>query len=305
MSEQPRTSDGRYSFKPAGAPAGALEAPDEPRTIGPESLFAVLRAMTRREAGAGADLDDLVQDAAVAVLTTYGNGEVPLAPLRAVVRHTVSRSRGHTNLGSRDRAAMEVLRRRVEQAEGRLGRTLAPREVDELARQVRQEWPDAKHRPSVNFLERARMGVTDRLEREDGSVVDGEPAWGGSGESAEPGSALAEVEEALRDRRRDRARASAWDAYAEIHGGPRVVRGSLSAQTRTWCRQVMEVYPGGVLGAVDAWRRAEDDEGTEALFAPFGGIDEGGRDAVCAMLAHKPHLAEELWEAALSASVRR
>ena len=59
------------------------------------------------------------------------------------------------------------------------------------------------------------------------------------------------------------------------------------------------------MGAVDRWGRADEDEGTIALFAPFGDVDEDGRDAVCAMLSARPGLADELWGAALSAATRR
>lgn len=120
-----------------------------------------------------------------------------------------------------------------------------------------------------------------------------------------PRSQTAKVEQALEAHKVSEARRQAWDALAEHHGAPLVARGRFEARVRTWCRQTIDDYPGGVMGAVDTWERAEDDEGTTALFAPFGEhLDEEGRDAVCAMLRAYPAHADSLWEAALMASVR-
>ena len=318
----PRGADGRWAPKTAGAPAAALEGrpaapPDEPRTIGGEDLIKIVTAMVGRQQGririGGRDcFDDIVQNACYEVCKTYGTDRIPLAPIRQIVSTTISRAQGHINLGSTDRRAMSALASLREAREEELGRTLTEREEEDLARQIRDTWPDARHRPSINFLQRARLAAVGRIYREDGTVTEGISPWADSDpHSADPGTAVGRAEEAVNSRDPRLARRSAWDALAELReaaGGrrvPRVLADVHSPRAAAWCRATIDDYPGGVMGAVDRWGRADEDEGTIALFAPFGDVDEDGRDAVCAMLSARPGLADELWGAALSAATRR
>ncbi|MDU6150970.1 MAG: hypothetical protein E6640_01925 [Actinomyces urogenitalis] len=305
---QPRTPDGRYTSKAAGSPVGTLDRPAA-KTVPPEQLYAVLRSMAGKSTRMnGEDFDDLVQDVAEEVLRSYGGRDaIPLAPLKTIVSRKIDQAKGHTNLDARDRAAMSALKNLIDERSRTLGRFLTNREVEDLARQVRQEWPDPKHRPTVNFLQRARMGEMASIDVPDGGVIEAPSVWGDGrgGEVVDPDSSMAKVEQALEAHKVGEARRQAWDALAQRHGAPLVARGRFEARVRTWCRQTIDDYPGGVMGAVDTWERAEDDEGTTALFAPFGErLDEEGRDAVCAMLRAYPAHADSLWEAALMASVR-
>lgn len=299
--DQPRDILGRYSFKSAGAPVGSL---DEPKSIAPEELYDVMNAIARKAKVDPDKIEDVVQDACVDVLAqNQGRDRIPLAPLKQILLRKAARSVGHTSLGSRDRKAMRILKDKIVDFERRNGREPSSAEGEALARQVREQWPDPTHRPSKNFLERARIDINKGLS-DDIGTTEPQTMWESAIESFEPGSARAKMETMLSTSAPiGLIRKEAWDAIAEGRGAPLVARSANAEHVRTWCRATIEDYPGGILGAVDTWQRAEEDEGTMALFAPFGpGLDEGGRDAVCAMLRAHPSHAQSLWEAALQVS---
>ncbi|MCI7457601.1 hypothetical protein [Actinomyces urogenitalis] len=190
---QPRLVNGQYTFKAAGAPTTRLEDV-EPKTVPPEQLYAVLRSMAGKATRIdGEDFDDLVQDMAEDVLRSYGgHGAIPLAPLKTIVSRKIDQAKGHTNLDARDRAAMSLLKSRMDEASRTLGRSLANREVEDLANQVRQEWPDPTHRPTKNFLQRARMGRLASIHTPEGTLIDAPSVWGdGTGaEAHDPNSPI-------------------------------------------------------------------------------------------------------------------
>jgi len=312
-----RGADGRFDFKAPGPPAANLEEPVPPRTIGGEDLIKVVSSLVGRQQSririGGEDrFDDIVQNACLEVGKTYGFDRIPLAPIRQIVSTTISRAQGHANLGSTDRRAMKAFVDLREDREEALGRPLSEREEETLAQEVRSTWPDARHRPSANFLQRARLARTGRIYREDGTIVEGINPWAGAEtHSADPGTAVGQAEEAVNSRKSHLARRRAWDALAELREAegdervPRVLAPTHSSQAAAWCRTTIDDYPGGVMGAVDRWGQAVEDEGTIALFAPFGEIDEDGRDSVCRMLSAHPESADDLWDSALSSSTRK
>ena len=225
---------------------------------------------------------------------------------------TISKAQGHANLGSTDRRAMRAFADLREDREEKLGRPLSQREENALAQEVRATWPDKRHRPSTNFLQRARLARTGKIYREDGSIVEGINPWESSeSHSAAPNTAVGQAEEAINARKTRLARRRAWDALAELREAegnervPRVLAPTHSSQAAAWCRATLDDYPGGVMGAVDRWNQAQEDEGTIALFAPFGDVDEDGRDSVCRMLSTHPELADDLWDSALTSSTKR
>ena len=312
-----RASDGRFDFKASGAPAAALEEPEKFKTISGQDLIKVVSAMVGRQQGririSGEDrFDDIVQNACLEICKTYGTDRIPLAPIRQVVSTTISKAQGHANLGSTDRRAMRAFADLREDREEKLGRPLSQREENALAQEVRATWPDKRHRPSTNFLQRARLARTGKIYREDGSIVEGINPWESSeSHSAAPNTAVGQAEEAINARKTRLARRRAWDALAELREAegnervPRVLAPTHSSQAAAWCRATLDDYPGGVMGAVDRWNQAQEDEGTIALFAPFGDVDEDGRDSVCRMLSTHPELADDLWDSALTSSTKR
>ena len=317
--QHPRGAGGRWTTRPPGTPTTALD--QEPgrttaRTISGRDLIKVVTAMVGRQQAripAGSqEFDDIVQNACLQVGATYGFDRIPLAPVRQVVETTISRSQGHTNLGSTDRRAMKALAALREDREEQLGRTLTSRELEDLAQEVRDTWPDPRHRPSTTLLQRARLARAGRIYRDDGTIIEGVSPWQDTDpHSAAPGTAVGAAEEAVNTRSPHRARRRVWDALAELREAegssrvPRVLAPTHSPRAAAWCRTTIDDYPGGVMGAVDRWGQAVEDEGTIALFAPFGDLDEDGRDAVCRMLSAHPDLADDLWDAALTSSTRR
>ena len=310
-----RDDAGRFDFKAPGLPAASLQEPSGARWIGGEDLTRVVASMVskqRHRVPEHTDIDDIVQNACLEIGKTYGFDHIPLAPVKQVVSTTISRAQGHVNLGSTDRRAMTAFTELRQDREAELKRQLTAHEEDELAAEIRSTWPDRRHRPSKNFLQRARLASTGRIWRDDGTVVEGVNPWAGAQADAhDPSTAVGGAQDALNDQASGRARRQAWDALAELREAdgqghvPRVLAPVHSSQAAAWARATIDEYPGGVMGAVDRWQQAGEDEGTIALFAPFGAIDEEGRDAICSMLASRPQIADGLWNAALASSTRR
>ncbi|MDO4243534.1 MAG: hypothetical protein Q4C85_07225 [Actinomyces sp.] len=308
--QHPRGADGKWVAKPAGAPPAASLGDTRPRTVDAKAMYKIVRTyanrLARRHGITDRDhVDTVVSQVCLEVISRHGTDSIPSTPLFTVVSRHMARSLGHVNLGPTDRAAMRSLSEAVSLRAEQLGRELTERETQELADEIRSSWHDAKHRPSRNFLQRARMARMGSIIDDEGHEVDGISPWGDSGTVTDPDTPAGRVEAALNAGRPWAARAEAWDVMAQSSGAPTVARDARSSGTAAACRRIMSDYPGGVAGAVDAWQRAEQDEGTVALFAPFGpGLDEDGADAVCAVLSAHPDVADDLWDAALSASTR-
>lgn len=310
--QHPRGTDGRWVGKPAAPPAASL-GDTQPRTVDAETMYKIVQTyanrLARRHGINDRDhVDTVVSQVCVDVISRHGTDRIPVTPLFTVVSRHMARSLGHVNLGPTDRAAMRALSETVSLRAEELGRNLTERETQELADEIRASWHDPQHKPSRNFLQRARMARMGTIIDDEGHEVEGISPWGdsGTGTAADPDTPAGRVEAALNAGHPRAARADAWDVLAQAAGAPTVARSSRSTQTAARCRRVMSDYPGGVYGAVDAWQRAEQDEGTIALFAPFGpNLDEDGADAVCAMLSAHPDVADDLWDAALSAATNR
>ena len=99
----------------------------------------------------------------------------------------------------------------------------------------------------------------------------------------------------------------AWDALAQTWGGPRVRRAGLSHRQATGVRTRVAAA-GGARAVAEQWRAGElDDPVVEALFAPFGELDDTGRAEVYALLTHvglDEEQAQTLWGYAVMAADR-
>ncbi|WP_067783593.1 hypothetical protein [Actinomyces vulturis] len=304
-----RARDGKFDFKKAGAPVVSLNTPQE---IQFDEILPHVQKLTHYEMNRQGvfknafDYDDVVSNVIADLWTSYKDrGGVPRPVLTTAVKRAVSRSSGHLNLNPTDRKAMTIISEEKALREEELGRKLSSQEHQELADYVRQTWHDPNHRPSKNLLEKARMAQMGTIIREDGSMVEGINAFTSSDsfEGEDQNSEMGRANHLLNSGQKEKAKLEVWDALASMSNAPRVQRASYNQRVVVQCRSIMNEYPGGVLGAVDTWERAEDDEGTAALFAPFGsGLDEDGRDRVCAMLKQYPQNADDLWNAALNAA---
>lgn len=127
------------------------------------------------------------------------------------------------------------------------------------------------------------------------------------------------------------ARHMLWNALAEnAESVPMVAAGTLSQNKVTAARALMAEYGSGpkaaervradggtakeiaavalaaaINDALATWDRGETDEGTEALFAPWGETTPDVRDAIAAQIRRFPKHAEGMWGSALSLANNR
>lgn len=275
-------------------------------------MYAAARNAVRRHAFR-ADIkfvgeDDLVQDTMEHLLRNKQRkpGIVLSRPYVSQVAFGAVGIAARGKLRAEDRKAMGIFVRRCEEIERARGYRMSGKEKDELAAQIRADWHDPRHRPSVNFVEIASVR-TYSLDAKTGdessrtlgdTIADREDT---DDSAVDPGTPAAEVlSGALTDEKT--LRAKAWSIIASVSQAPDVEPGSVTASAaRRHKTRVSDA--GGVLAAVREWDSGDGDEATvEGLFAPFGQLDEGGRDRVCDLLRSKPQYAEHLYDAALRAA---
>lgn len=310
------------SRQPKGAPDSsggqfAEEARDESQVpLEGVELYAAARKAVRRHAFR-ADLkfvgeDDLVQDTMEHILRNKQRkpGTVLSRPYVSQVAFGAVGIAARGKLRAEDRKAIGIFVRRCEEIERDRGYRMSGTEKDELAAQIRSEWHDPRHRPSVNFVELAsvRTYSLDARTGDESSRTLGDTLADREGadrdSAVDPGTpAAAVLSGELTDKKTLRARA--WSIIASVSHVPDVVPGSVSASAaRRHKAQVTSA--GGVLAAVREWDSGDGEDGAvEGLFAPFGPIDEGGRDQVCDLLRSKPEYAEHLYQSALHAATAR
>ena len=84
-----------------------------------------------------------------------------------------------------------------------------------------------------------------------------------------------------------------------------VTAGSVVGGAGTYLIGVKIGDAGGVTATARSWLNGETSPATDALFAPFGGPDEGGRDEIAQTLIARGAYAELLWNSALVTASRR
>lgn len=93
--------------------------------------------------------------------------------------------------------------------------------------------------------------------------------------------------------------AGAWSVLAAPRDAPSPVPGSLDTRSAFLASRTVS-FSGGAGQVSRKWMSGEcSRKEAKALFAPFGAIDETGRDRVACMLRDTPAYATNLWEAAL------
>jgi hypothetical protein len=307
------------SRRPKGAPdSSGGQFAEEPRDesqipLEGAALYAAARKAVRRHAFR-ADLkfvgeDDLVQDTMEHLLRNKQRkpGIVLCRPYVSQVAFGAVGIAARGKLRAEDRKAMGIFVRRCEEIERARGYRMSGAEKDELAAQIRTGWHDRRHRPSVNFVELAsvRTYSLDARTGDESSRTLGDTLADREGidrdSAVAPGTpAAAVLSGELTDKKT--LRAKAWSILASVSQVPDVVPDSVSpAAARRHKARVSDA--GGVLAAVREWDSGDGDEAAvEGLFAPFGPIDEGGRDRVCDLLRSKPEYAEHLYQSALHAA---
>jgi hypothetical protein len=198
-----------------------------------------------------------------------------------------------------DRQAYKRYQARWERFCQERGREPTVEECDAMATTIRDAQPE-RRRPCPDFHRRTRtipVEVSALLDRPSAAAAPSTET--GFAPRMEAVAALAEA------RGRDNleaARRQVWDAMAERFGGPMVQPAAFDDRHAAAHRKIV----GAAGGAEAVGRRwisgtctAEE---AAALFAPFGAVDEDGRDGAVGVMLAVPAHADDLWDAAVGAA---
>ena len=257
--------------------------------------------------------DDMVQSTLEAVLRyKRNNGQIILTrPYIHTVGAGIVAQTARGRLRAEDRKAMGIFNRKVAELDAERGKPLTSIERDRVAARIRADWADPRHRPSVNFVTLAQVRVlsldatigSGDSDRTLGDTLTETMTMDADDLSVEPDTLAGQV---LSGERGNRAqnRADAWEIYASLAGLPAAVPLQISLRHATQARgQVAD--GGGVCAAARTWLSGETSTATQALFSPFGALDESQRDDVTSALIGRAAYAEELWNSAMSTASRR
>lgn len=305
---------------------------DDPVDMAPEQLavqaLVAARHHSRTRGLRFTDPADIAHDTVVTILEARRrNPDQVVTPAyvhRIASGHVAIQLRG--NLRVEDRKAKAIYDKKLKELEEVLGRRTGSAERRALATQIRDEWDDPRHKPSVRFVELAEMRV---LSLDAPSGENGDKTFGDDiakdirhaheeADAIDPGSiagqvlAAAEGQHYRRDeagnaevvketKRKAAAKDRLWDAFAETSGVPEVAHGSMTPKDRREAVEAMTAG-GGVLAAVRDWEHGESTPAVKALFAPFGRISMTERDEITELIGRNRAYAEDLWESAVRAA---
>lgn len=310
--------------RPPGTPVGGQWAPtqhDEPdialpqavpqaaqSAFGSPEVLALVQSEARKAAYRfSLDADDVADETMLKLLSGSHNADnlhaYAVTATRNVAKDMYLRATAGVELSTYEMRAWQMYRAECARLEQKLWRHLTGPEEDALAEQVRAR------------IDRVPAGFHRRPKRK---LVQGtlpEPADGYSyhRRSAFPAGSLADRAERMAENDVGRcnlaaisnARMIGWDALAELDGAPLAAIDSLSRKQATRVRHQVR-GAGGVNAVVAAHRAGTLDEQTaRAFFAPWGEIDESGRDAVTKLLRKHGAYADDLWDAAVGRSVHQ
>lgn len=198
--------------------------------------------------------------------------------------------------------ALGAFRDAVATTEAKLGRSLTLHEKRDLADRIRLSMP-ARRRPTEDFWRQRTVDSIDADPAYSRHLVGAADVDAGRSDGFEEGSAgdRAHTEIESGGGRRAAARLS-WDAVAQTAGAPELPPPHLGRDRASKSRAAMAAC-GGPLTAARRYLDGDLDENTtNALFAPWGDLDQAGRAAVATRLTDFPAYAGDLHAAALRAS---
>ncbi|MCU6479095.1 hypothetical protein [Arthrobacter sp. A2-55] len=259
------------------------------------------------------DLDDIAQETLLRVITELGKGKdvrnfkqlVSSIAANVTVRATENVFRAE------DRVAWRIFEEKRTAMEHRENRSLTPSEIKALEQEVLDEWHDPRHKPSKEFM--IARTVDRSLDTPFGEGEGVEATLGGrlvseveSEDHVDPDSYTAQALAAIQEKgakNKSRARRLAWNALAESAGTPLAQPGILTMRQVSTHREAIADHDGGVLGACKDWSNGLDSTATEALFAPFGDLDEDDQEKVVDVLERLGDArADQMWTSALAYS---
>lgn len=278
-----------------------------------DTTYMAARQATRRTGSAdrGYSVDDVAQDAFVAILERRAKGK-GVDNVHAYVNRAASNAaaKAGRSVRSEDFAAYRTYQTRSQQMSGALGRPLTSGEEQALATQIRDDWHDQRHKPSVDFVQnvRGRERLTDDIVETsmlNGGIAPLHHTDGPTNEVA-PGSWLDRGLDAVEGDERNlrEARKMLWNAMAERSGAPIIDEAHLGHRAVTHARKSIatDADMEALLDRYDEGRL--DADSTKALFAPWGETSPAEREQVAQVLRGAPAYAYGIWDSALRAATK-
>lgn len=298
--------------------SGPSPVDERTRELSPVEMVAAARQSVRTHAYARGvrfeGEDDMVQATLEAALANKrSNGTVVITrPYLHKVAFGIAAQAARGNLRQEDRKAIGILQRQVTELEAELGHRLTPVEVDALAAKIRNEWHDPRHKPSADFVRLAQMRTLS-LDAPHGADGDTTLADSLAEDASFATTHLGEDDRAFDpdtlgglvmsgQMRGAEAKSRAWDVFAETTGLPPAAP---VTQRAARAARVTVGGNGGVVASARGWLSGDMSASACGLFAPFGSLDDGDRDAIAEMFARHPAYAEELWGRAMSQAAKR
>ena len=275
-----------------------------------------------------ADYDDFAQDAMLELLerrakagdrtadAAHGGIEIDVSDWAtsasgANMRQVAKRSMRIMYLGEKNGNAVGARRKLAEldrEFTEQHGRPMSNFEREQAAEQVRMSI-DTKSRPPKGF----HLGVALRTMELD-ATANGNHSSLVRSSSAEDDALRSGTDEVDRvwdvmdsepgRTGKQEAKRGVYTALASASGSVLPKADTLSPEQATKARKAVKAYGGAAALARD-WMDAEcDDEQADALFEPFGDLDQDQRQDVCSFLGEHSGYADDLWSSAISYATR-
>jgi DNA-directed RNA polymerase specialized sigma24 family protein len=238
------------------------------------------------------DAEDIAQDTVYSVLMTKSrNGGTPVegglirVASRAVASRLIDPHRRHE-----DSKALMRWKSRVEQLQIAMGRTLTVKESDNLALDIRKDWENKRHRPSVGFQNTPYISSFEDFKTPLADILPEKRAHSGAGSKS-----AHELADQLEDKSVSvaQARSRVWNAIA---GDLNVEQAKAGATTVADAKALRRVK-----NAVEVARSFKEGAKTpeiDALFLPFGPISDRQKGAIARAIVDRPEVGHKLWLAA-------
>jgi hypothetical protein len=318
--EHPRRETGEFVDKPQSHPeislvpnsdarellgadltANVLDADRHTRQVAAAKLLRATR-YTVTTSGRSSGLNDSdIEDALSLTLvqvTDHIRARKPLT--HAVLQLRAQQVVGQIVLPIRheSRKALRVLAKRVDSHEAMLGRPLSDQERVKLAVNIRENWPDPRHRPSEDFYMLPDQ-VPVPMDPNDIADLEGRPGAviysGADSDDIHLASPLADPLA-----RKKRAGENDYSYYAEALHLPAPQKNRLASGQATRIHSHLDEM---ALNAALSYLRGDIDAKSEsALFAPFENLGRYEREEFADALARQPHHAQRLWDSAVDAA---
>lgn len=302
-----------------GEPAGGTPDYESKNPVADDELLVVAQQVAARELRKrlrpgkhfALGVEDLAQDAVTRSLQARNkNGSVITVAYLTRVTQNLIADYMHEQMGGREtyqaRAGFHQLRGEIEQERGR---SLTPQETAELAEQFRHDF----NATLGGHSRKVRPGYHEQQTRDvyGNDTTFEDSMWGqallvSGGADSQPDREDTDIEDALEglydpsdDHRplpegREEATLQVW----KLMKAPSPVAGVLSERKTPVVRKTI-AEAGGPCTVAREWLNGDDTPATDALFAPFGQLDDSEREKVCTTLTSNPAYSDDLWDNAL------